>query len=110
MKILTTSVILSFALIGAAHAATPLGDPNNVPFQGVNGKDRPQSSVTRAQVRADSKDAKAAGWMTVSEPNNMTFTGDQKSTTTREQVKAEVRATPGATSFGDPNNMPFQAR
>jgi len=34
MKTIATSLIVSFALIGAAQAGTPRGDIDNVPFQG----------------------------------------------------------------------------
>ncbi|OWT80895.1 MULTISPECIES: hypothetical protein [unclassified Achromobacter] len=38
-KTLATSLILSFALIGAAAQATPRGDTDNEPFQGTQQSD-----------------------------------------------------------------------
>jgi len=107
MKLLTSTLILSFAMIGAAHAATPRGDTNNEPFQGVYGQQ--SSTVTRAQVQAELREARANGLPAVSESNNMTFMSKPGTGVTRAQIAAEARETPGATAFGDPNNEPFSA-
>jgi len=107
MKVLTSTMILSFAMIGGAHAASPRGDTNNEPFQGTFGQQT--STVTRAQVHAELLQARAEGLPAVSEPNNMTFMSNPGTGVTRAQVAAEARRTPGATAFGDPNNEPFGA-
>ncbi|MFC4279094.1 DUF4148 domain-containing protein [Achromobacter aloeverae] len=60
MKILASAVAVSLALIaGAAHAGTPIGDVDNVPFEGVYGQ--ADEGASRAQVQAELEQAKAAG-------------------------------------------------
>ncbi|MFC4276738.1 DUF4148 domain-containing protein [Achromobacter aloeverae] len=106
MKTIATSLIISFALIGAAQAGTPRGDVDNVPFQGTYGQ--AGSSVSRAQVQAELQQAKAEGLVVRGDLDNAPFTAQAESTVSRAQVAAEVAKTPGATAFGDLNNVPFQ--
>jgi hypothetical protein len=49
-KTIATSLIFSFALIGAAQA-TPRGDTDNTPFQGVYSQN--DSSANSSQAMAD---------------------------------------------------------
>jgi len=106
MKTIATSLIISFALIGAAQAGTPRGDSDNVPFQGTYGQ--ADSSTSRAQVQAELQQAKAEGLVAFGDVDNVPFAAQADSTLTRAQVADEVAKTPGATAFGDLNNVPFQ--
>ncbi|WP_233237571.1 hypothetical protein [Bordetella sp. LUAb4] len=45
-KTLVTSLILSFALVGAAAQATPRGDSDNEPFQGTGQSDFQSDQAT----------------------------------------------------------------
>ncbi|WP_082621770.1 DUF4148 domain-containing protein [Bordetella sp. N] len=72
MKILASAVVVSLAMIaGAAQAATPLGDPDNAPFQGTYGQ--ADEGVSRAQVQAELEQAKAAGIGMIGDVDNATF-------------------------------------
>ncbi|WP_233237572.1 DUF4148 domain-containing protein [Bordetella sp. LUAb4] len=106
MKTIATSLIISFALIGAAQAGTPRGDTDNVPFQGTYGQ--ADSSTSRAQVQAELQQAKTEGLVAFGDVDNTPFAAQADSTLTRAQVADEVAKTPGATAFGDLNNVPFQ--
>ncbi len=106
MKTLATSLIVTFALVGAAQAGTPRGDTNNVPFQGVFGQ--ADSSVSRAQVQAELQQARNEGLVARGDLNNVPFTAQADSGLSRAQVTAEVARVPGAIAFGDTNNVPFQ--
>jgi hypothetical protein len=102
-KLITASLIASFALIGAAQA-TPRGDTDNTPFQGVYSQN--DSSVTRAQVVADLQAARANGVATFGESDNAPFVAQADTGLTRAQVTAQI--TMPAIAFGDSNNVPFQ--
>ncbi len=106
MKTIATSLIVSFALIGAAQAGTPRGDIDNVPFQGTYGQ--ADSSVSRAQVQAELQQAKNEGLMARGDLDNAPFTAQAESNLSRAQVAADVAKVPGATAFGDTDNVPFQ--
>ena len=106
MKTIATSLIVSFALIGAAQAASPVGDIDNVPFQGVYGQ--ADSSTSRAQVQAELQQAKTEGLVARGDLDNVPFTAQADSGVSRAQVAADAAQTPGATAFGDLNNVPFQ--
>jgi len=106
MKTIATSLIISFALIGAAQAGTPRGDTDNVPFQGTYGQ--ADSSTSRAQIQAELQQAKNEGLVAFGDVDNAPFAAQADSTLTRAQVADEVAKTPGATAFGDLNNVPFQ--
>jgi len=106
MKTIATSLIVSFALIGAAQADTPRGDIDNVPFQGSY--NQVDSSTSRAQIQAELQQAKNEGLVARGDLNNVPFAAQADSNVSRAQVAADVAATPGATAFGDTNNVPFQ--
>ncbi|OWT80894.1 MULTISPECIES: DUF4148 domain-containing protein [unclassified Achromobacter] len=106
MKTIATSLIISFALIGAAQAGTPRGDIDNVPFQGTYGQ--ADSSTSRAQIQAELQQAKNEGLVAFGDVDNVPFAAQAESSLTRAQVADEVAKTPGATAFGDLNNVPFQ--
>jgi hypothetical protein len=106
MKTIATSLIVSFALIGAAQAGTPRGDSDNVPFQGSY--NQVDSSTSRAQIQAELQQAKNEGLVARGDLNNVPFAAQADSSVSRAQVAADVSATPGATAFGDTNNVPFQ--
>jgi hypothetical protein len=101
-KLITASLIASFALIGAAQAS-PNSEPNNTPFQGVYAQN--DSSVTRAQVVADLQQAHANGASAFGESHNAPFAAQANTGVTRAQVAAQV--TMPAIAFGDSNNVPF---
>lgn len=72
MKILASAVVVSLAMIaGAAQAATPRGDSDNVPFQGTYGQ--ADEGVSRAQVQAELEQAKANGLSTIGDIDNAAF-------------------------------------
>ncbi len=103
-----SAAALSFAVLGAAHAAPAgFGDTNNQPFQGVYGASE-SHELTRAEVVEQLRQAKAAGYQTVAESNAIPFQASPDSNVTRAQVAQQVNAAPGATAFGDSNNQPFQ--
>jgi len=106
MKTIATSLIVSFALIGAAQAGTPRGDIDNAPFQGTYGQ--ADNSTSRAQIQAELQQAKNEGLVAFGDVNNVPFAAQTDSSVSRAQVAADVSATPGATAFGDTNNVPFQ--
>lgn len=106
-KIIATSLILSFALIGGAQAATQRGDSDNVPFQGVYGQ-VDGSAASRVQIQAELQQAKSAGQVAFGDINNVPFTAQADSSVTRGQVAADVGREPGSVAFGDINNTPFQ--
>ena len=107
MKTLATTLILSFALIGGAQAATPRGDSDNVPFQGVYGQ-VDSTSATRSQVQAELQQAQTAGLVGLGDSDNAPYTAQADSGVSRAQVAAEVAQQPGAIAFGDSDNVPFQ--
>ncbi|MFC4273767.1 DUF4148 domain-containing protein [Achromobacter aloeverae] len=98
MKTIATSLIISFALIGAAQA-------DNAPFPGVYGKT--YSSTSRAQVQAELQQAKHDGLVSRGDIDNAPFTAQADSDVSRAQVAAEVAQQPGAVAFGDSDNVPF---
>jgi hypothetical protein len=106
-KTIATSLILSFALIGGAQAATPRGDSDNVPFQGAYGQ-VDSSAATRAQVQAELQQAQSAGQVAFGDSNNVPFTAQADSSVTRAKVAAEAARQSGSVAFGDSNNTPFQ--
>jgi len=106
MKTIATSLIISFALIGAAQAGTPRGDTDNVPIQGTICQ--AATSTSRAQVQAELQQAKTEGLVAFGDVDNVPFAAQADSNVTRAQVADEVAKTPGATAFGDLNNVPFQ--
>lgn len=75
-KTLATSLILSFALIGAAQA-TPRGDIDNEPFQGAYGQSdaRPEGSAPVAQNDVQQVPADQESQMVMGDPDNMPFQG-----------------------------------
>ncbi|CAM3343509.1 DUF4148 domain-containing protein [Bordetella sputigena] len=107
-KTIVSALILSFAAIGAAQAATPRGDSDNTPFQGVYGQQA--SSASRDQVVAELQQARAAGLTGNADNDNAPFVAQADSGVTRAQVVADIDSGNTATSiaFGDPNNQPFQ--
>jgi len=106
MKTIATSLIISFALIGAAQAGTPRGDIDNVPFQGSY--NQVDSSTSRTQIQAELQQAKNEGLVAFGDSDNVAFAAQADSSVSRAQVAADVAKTPGATAFGDSNNVPFQ--
>ncbi|MFC4279170.1 DUF4148 domain-containing protein [Achromobacter aloeverae] len=107
IQTIATSAALVLALVGIAHAGTPLGDPDNTPFQGAYGQSD-NASASRAQVQAELQQAKAEGLVARGDLNNVPFAAQADSGVSRTQVAADVAQTPGATAFGDPDNVPFQ--
>ncbi len=95
MKTLTGAVMVSLALLSAGAYASPNGDSNNQPFEGVYGA-QTSNSLTRAQVQAELAQAKAAGLVSNVEPNDTPFNGvygeAQSSSLTRAQVEGSVAA------------------
>ncbi|WP_179284234.1 DUF4148 domain-containing protein [Bordetella genomosp. 10] len=72
MKILASTVLVSLAMIaGAAQAATPVSDTDNLPFQGSYGQ--ADEGVSRAQVQAELEQAKAAGIDMLGDIDNAAF-------------------------------------
>jgi len=106
-KNLTAALIATFALAGAAQAGTPVGEPNDTPFQGVYGQVE-AGGATRAAVQAQLQEARAAGLVAFGDSDNQPFMAQAASGLTRMQVAAEVARQPGATAFGEPDNMPFE--
>jgi len=106
MKTIATSLIVSFALIGAAQAGTPRGDIDNVPFQGTYGQ--ADSSTSRAQIQAELQQAKNEGLVAFGDVDNVPFAAQADSNVSRAQVAADVAKTPGAIAFGDTDNVPFE--
>jgi hypothetical protein len=102
IKTITTAVVLSLGLIGAAQAGTPRGDTDNTPFQGVYGQ-VDNAALTRAQVQAQLGQARAAGQVAVSESDNAPFTAQAEGTVSNAQVAVE-----NDQDFGDSDNVPFQ--
>jgi hypothetical protein len=102
-KLIVASLISTFALIGAAQA-TPRGDTDNTPFQGVYSQN--DSSVTRAQVVADLQAARANGVATFGDSDNAPFVAQADNGVSRAQVAAEISQP--AIAFGDSDNVPFQ--
>ncbi|ARP79775.1 hypothetical protein CAL12_02330 [Bordetella genomosp. 8] len=103
-KTIVSAFVLSFAAIGAAQAATPRGDSDNTPFQGVYGQQA--SSVSRDQVVAQLEQARAAGLTANADSDNAPFT-----------AQADVASVPAVAqgggvhadlAFGDIDNQPFQ--
>jgi len=106
MKNIATALIASFAVIGAAQAATPNGDPNNTPFQGVYSL-QDVHGTSRAQVQAELQQARSAGLTATGDINNTPFTATADSGVSRAAVTAQARES-GAMAFGEPNNTPFE--
>jgi hypothetical protein len=104
---IVTAIALTFAFAGGAYAGTPVGEPDNTPFQGVYGQDQAQAP-TRGQIVAELQQAKANGVATFGEADDTPFTPVADDGVTRAQIAQEVAQTPGATAFGEPNNTPFQ--
>jgi hypothetical protein len=102
-KLITASLIASFALIGAAQAS-PNSEPDNTPFQGVYAQN--DSGTSRAQVLADLQQAKAAGIVAFGDSDNAPYLAQADSGVSRAQVAAEISKP--AIAFGDTNNVPFQ--
>jgi hypothetical protein len=98
-KTIASALVLSFAAIGAAQAAPPRGDIDNVPFQGVYGQ--ADNGVSRTQVVAELQQARVAGLTGNAESNNTPFTAQAESGLIRAQVAS-------GSDFGDTNNQPFQ--
>jgi hypothetical protein len=98
-KTIVSAVILSFAAIGAAQAATPRGDIDNQPFQGVYGQ--ADNGASRAQVVAELQQARAAGLTANAESDNAPFTAEADTGLTRAQVAL-------GSDFGDTDNQPFE--
>jgi hypothetical protein len=105
-KTIATSLILSFALIGAAQAGTPRGDSDNTPFQGVYGQDD-SSSASRAQVQAELQQAHANGQVAFGDTDNVPFQAQPDAQVSRAQV-AHESGSRGSFAFGDSDNTPFQ--
>jgi hypothetical protein len=107
-KTIASAFVLSFAAIGAAQAATPRGDSDNVPFQGVYGQ--ADTGASRDQVIAELQQARTAGLTGNSEINNAPFTAQADSGVSRAQIRADIDRGNTTTSlaFGDVNNQPFQ--
>ncbi|ANN77429.1 DUF4148 domain-containing protein [Bordetella flabilis] len=107
-KTIASAFILSFATIGAAQAATPRGDSNNVPFQGVYGQ--ADTGATRAQVIVELQQARTAGLTSNVEINNAPFTAQADNGASRAQIRADIDSgnTTSSLAFGDVNNQPFQ--
>jgi hypothetical protein len=103
-KTIVSALILSFAAVGAAQAATPRGDIDNTPFQGVYGQ--VDNGASRAQVVAELQQARAAGLTGNYESDNAPFTAQADSGVTRAQVAAGIVHDNFA--FGEPDNQPFQ--
>ncbi|ANN75735.1 DUF4148 domain-containing protein [Bordetella flabilis] len=107
-KNIATALILSFAAIGAAQAATPRGDSDNVPFQGVYGQ--ADTGASRDQVIAELQQARAAGLTGNADIDNQPFVAQADSGVTRAQVAAGIDQSNGGIdiAFGDIDNLPFQ--
>jgi hypothetical protein len=103
-KTIVSALILSFAAIGAAQAATPRGDSDNTPFQGVYGQEA--SSVSRDQVVAQLEQARAAGLTGNADNDNVPFTAQADSPSI--PAVAQSGGVHGDLAFGDIDNQPFQ--
>jgi len=77
-----------------------------VPFQGSY--NQVDNSTSRAQIQAELQQAKNEGLVALGDNDNVAFSAQAGSSVSRAQVAADVSATPGATAFGDSNNVPFQ--
>jgi hypothetical protein len=98
-KTIATSLIFSFALIGAAQA-TPRGDTDNTPFQGVYSQN--DSSANSSQALADThQNALVAS--AVGDSDNAPFMAQTDSAT---PVSSDVGSSPAM--LGDSDNTPFQ--
>lgn len=106
MKNIATALIASFALMGAAQAATPNGDPNNTPFQGVYSL-QDVNGISRSQVQAELQAARTAGLTATGDIDNTPFAATADSGVTRDAVSTQARES-GAMAFGEPNNTPFE--
>jgi hypothetical protein len=102
-KLITASLIASFALIGAAQAS-PTSEPDNTPFQGVYAQN--DSSVTRAQVVADLQQARTAGVVLFGDSDNAPYLAQADNGVSRAQVAAGISKP--AIAFGDTDNVPFE--
>jgi hypothetical protein len=102
-KLITASLIASFAFIGAAQAS-PNSEPDNTPFQGVYAQN--ESGASRTQVLADLQQAKTAGLVAFGDSDNAPYLAQADSGVSRAQVTAQIAAP--AIAFGDTNNVPFQ--
>jgi uncharacterized protein with FMN-binding domain len=102
-KLITASLIASFALIGAAQAS-PNSEPDNTPFQGVYAQN--DSGTSRAQVLAELQQARANGLTALGDSDNAPYLAQADSGVSRAQVTAQITAP--AIAFGDSNNVPFQ--
>jgi hypothetical protein len=107
-KTIASAIVLSFAAIGAAQAATPRGDTDNTPFQGVYGQ--ADTGAARSQIVAELQQARVNGLTGNTEINNVPFAAQADNGVTRAQVRADIDRGDTATSlaFGDTNNQPFQ--
>ncbi|ANN77430.1 DUF4148 domain-containing protein [Bordetella flabilis] len=107
-KTIASALILSFAAIGAAQAATPRGDSNNTPFQGVYGQ--ADTGASRDQVIAELQQARVAGLTGNADIDNQPFVAQADSGVTRAQVASGIDQSNGGVdiAFGDINNQPFQ--
>jgi uncharacterized protein with FMN-binding domain len=102
-KLITASLIASFALIGAAQAS-PNSEPDNTPFQGVYAQN--DNGTSRAQVLAELQQARANGLTALGDSDNAPYLAQADNGLTRAQVAAQI--TMPAIAFGDSNNVPFQ--
>ncbi|WP_454690776.1 DUF4148 domain-containing protein [Achromobacter aloeverae] len=106
MKTIATSLIVSFALIGAAQAAGPVGSSiDTLPFQGVYGQ--ADNSTSRAQVQAELQKARNEGLVANSDVDNAPFTAQADSGVSRDEVAAQAAPQSG-TAISDLDNVPFQ--
>jgi hypothetical protein len=101
-KLIVATLISTFALIGAAQA-TPRGDTDNTPFQGVYNQ-ADSTSASRAQVQAELQQARANGLIGIGDADNAPFLSMVDSGVSRAQVAAQANAN----TFGDTNNAPFE--
>ncbi|WP_066640651.1 DUF4148 domain-containing protein [Bordetella sp. H567] len=101
-KTIVSALILSAAALGTAQA-------QNVPFQGVYGKQ--YSNVTREQVIQELQSARAAGKMGNEDMDNKPFTAQRESDAGRPVVAANAGRDPSGLAevkFGDSDNVPFK--
>ncbi|WP_157792847.1 DUF4148 domain-containing protein [Bordetella genomosp. 8] len=104
-KTIVSAFVLSFAAIGAAQAATPRGDSDNTPFQGVYGQQA--SSASRDQVVAQLEQARAAGLTANADNDNAPFTA-QADTPSIPAAVAQSGDSNTDLAFGDIDNQPFE--
>ncbi|OZI21107.1 hypothetical protein CAL26_27100 [Bordetella genomosp. 9] len=102
-KTIVSALILSFAAIGAAQA-TPRGDSDNTPFQGVYGQQA--SSTSRDQVVAQLEQARAAGLTANADSDNAPFTA--QADVASVPAVAQGGGVHGDIAFGDIDNQPFE--